>query len=90
MLNTLRQPEDDTAAWKRIWLREHLKYCLRAIGSEFAPKTLQAFESTVLHDKPVDHVCETLKMNRNQVYLARSRVLRRLKVRMFQLVGVEG
>lgn len=90
VLKALAQPEDELVLWERVWLREHLKFCLRAVGDEFAPKTMQAFERTVLDDIPVERVCETLGMNRNQVYLARSRVLRKLKEKMSELIGLEG
>ena len=75
--------------WERIWFRDHLRYCLAAVRKEFAASTFKAFERSVLDEWPVKKVCDKLHLNRNQVYLARSRVLRRLRERMIDYVGYE-
>ena len=90
VLRHVRQTEDsELALWERIWLRDHFRYCLAAIQGEFAATTFEAFERSVLNEWPVNKVCATLKMNRNQVYLAKSRVLRRLREKMTDLIGYE-
>jgi len=80
---------DESTAWETIWLREHLRYCLSAVREEIAPTTFEAFRRAALEEQPVPDVCATLGLNRNQVYLAKSRVLRRLKEKMTELVGFE-
>ena len=90
IMESLRQSEAEaTDLWERIWLRQHLSYCLVAVREEFAPNTFDAFRRVVLDEWPVPKVCAALGMNRNQVYLAKSRVLRRVKERMVDLVGFE-
>lgn len=65
--------------WEQTWnerlvevLREHLR-------SHFAEHTLRAFELYVLRDMPVDQIAAMLNMSPNQIYVAKSRVIRHLK-----------
>ena len=65
--------------WEQTWnerlvevLREHLR-------SHFAEHTLRAFELYVLRDMPVDQIASMLGMSPNQIYVAKSRVVRHLK-----------
>lgn len=51
----------------------------RLIQAEFAPATFQAFWATVVDGRDVDEVASTLGLSVNSVYLARSRVLARLR-----------
>ena len=52
-----------------------------------ADHTVQAFRLYVLQDWPVERVCETLGLSANQVYLAKTRMIRRLREEVTQLVG---
>ncbi len=83
------QPVSDVATWEKIFFREHLKHCLAAIRDEFNNKTLEAFKRYFLNEQPAAKVCVALDMSINSVYLAKFRVLRRLKERMTELVGYE-
>ena len=74
-------------AWDRIWLQEHLKYCLDRIRPDFEPRTFNAFRHAVIQEWPIPRVCETLGMNANQVYIAKSRVAGRLRETMVGLLG---
>lgn len=90
VLRSLRQQErGELAVWEGIWLRDHLRFCLASVRDELAQKTFEAFRLVVLDERPVAEVCTSLDMNRNQVYLAKSRVLRRLKERMLELIGFD-
>lgn len=73
--------------WERIWLQEHMHYCLEQIRDEFEPQTYAAFKHYVLDEWPVSRVCEALGVNANQVYIAKSRVAARLRVVMAELLG---
>lgn len=88
-LRRLAAPQEDDAVeqWDRHWLAEHLAYCLKNIESEFSPTTITAFKLYVLKEWPVGKVCQTLNINANQVYLAKSRVTRRLRSELTDLVG---
>ena len=88
-LRHLPAPEDKEAvrAWEHHWLQEHLAYCLKNIESDFSPTTVAAFKLYVLEEWPVEKVCDTLSISANQVYLAKSRVTRRLRSELTELVG---
>jgi RNA polymerase sigma-70 factor (ECF subfamily) len=75
------------APWERLWLREHLVYCVARLELRCADHTVQAFRLYVLQDWPVERVCETLGLSANQVYLAKTRMIRRLREEVTQLVG---
>lgn len=79
--------------WEQTWndrmvevLREHLR-------SHFAEHTLKAFELYVLRDLPVEQIATILGMSPNQIYVAKSRIIRHLKENCDQvlssLYGVE-
>lgn len=87
-LSGLAQSEQQSA-WDDAWLREHLSYCLKRVETKFSPDTRAAFRYHVLLGWPVEKVCRTLGITENQVYLAKSRVTKRLRSEMHPLVGVE-
>jgi RNA polymerase sigma-70 factor, ECF subfamily len=59
---------------------------LRLIQAEFAPATWKAFWAVVVHGRPADVVAAELRLTPNAVYLARGRVLRRLRADLAGLV----
>ncbi len=73
--------DDPVLMWERQWNRTHLLYCLNQIRGEIAPVTYQAFYLYVIEEKPISDICKQLGMRANQVYVAKSRVLKRLKSR---------
>lgn len=87
----LRRPqqreESSDELWEREWQKKHLKYCLRLIRSSIAPTTYQAFEYHVLAGWPVEKVAETLNVSADQVYAAKSRITRKLRAKMRELLG---
>jgi len=88
-LKRAQAKEDPEAVrqWERQWLQEHLAYCLEKLEREFSPNTIAAFKLYVLEEWPVEKVCDSLGINANQVYLSKSRVTRRLRAELSQLVG---
>jgi RNA polymerase sigma-70 factor (ECF subfamily) len=74
-------------AWESTWTREHLAFCLKRVETRFAPETVAAFKHHVLDEWPVEKVSAALNLSANQVYLAKSRVTRRLRQEMTRLVG---
>ncbi|MFO0877613.1 MAG: sigma-70 family RNA polymerase sigma factor [Gemmataceae bacterium] len=61
------------------FLRHLAGRAARLIQAEFTPATYQAFWATVVEDRPVNEVAAQLGLSVNSVYLARSRVLARLR-----------
>jgi RNA polymerase sigma factor (sigma-70 family) len=78
------RPDED---WDRLWLREHLAYCLGRVESRCAADTVQAFRLYALEERPVDEVCRELGLSANQVYVAKARMIRRLRRVVAEMIG---
>src|SRR5262245_35668003 len=59
--------------------RHLLAGALRLLEGEFTPATWKAFAETMLRGRPVEEVAAELGLTPNAVYVARSRVLKRLR-----------
>jgi RNA polymerase sigma-70 factor (ECF subfamily) len=79
----LQQLEDPDSALSRQWDREHdefvFRQALQMIEREFKPSTWQAFCRLALDNAEPEVVAAELGLSANAVYIARSRVLRRLR-----------
>jgi RNA polymerase sigma factor (sigma-70 family) len=73
--------DDDGAerAWQEEWQKMVLVRCLEQARREMDADVFRAFELYAMQEEPVDKVAEQLKMSRNAVYIAKSRVLARLR-----------
>jgi RNA polymerase sigma-70 factor (ECF subfamily) len=74
----------DTAAppdveWEKAFDLATLATLLDVVRHEVAPATFQAFELAVLHELPGAEVARVTGLSRNAVYLARRRILVRLR-----------
>jgi hypothetical protein len=49
------------------------------VRSEVDPKTYRAFEMYAMDQQPVEQVCNTLDMTPNAVYVAKNRVLTKIR-----------
>jgi RNA polymerase sigma factor (sigma-70 family) len=75
-------PGDNPALlWERQWNRTHLLYCLNEVRNEVAPVTFEAFEMYVIQELPVSEIMNRLGMTANQVYVAKHRMMARIKKR---------
>jgi RNA polymerase sigma-70 factor (ECF subfamily) len=75
--------QDDSSigrTWESEWRQMVLTKCLEKARQEFAQKIFKAFELYALSEVPIGDVCQQLKMSRNAVYIAKYRVLSRLRV----------
>lgn len=74
---------DPKSTLSQAWDREHDRHLvqklLAMLEPEFAPETWRAFRMLVIEAKPAAEVAETLKLTPNAVYIAKSRVLTRLR-----------
>jgi len=76
------QDENSSAAqnaWDAEWRSMVLKKCLDRIRSECGEKTFQAFELYAVSELPVEQVAEKMGISKNAVYIAKNRVLSRLR-----------
>jgi RNA polymerase sigma-70 factor (ECF subfamily) len=79
----LERWQDPDGRLRQEWDREHdrhlLQYLLQQVASEFEPKTMQAFRRLALEQLPPAEVASELGLTVGAVYIAKSRVLRRLR-----------
>jgi len=72
------------------WDREHdqqlVRRLLAAIQTEFEPRTWEVFRLLVLENLPAAEVAQRLHMERNAVYVAKARILARLRQELQGLV----
>ena len=77
-------PED---AFEKIWLDEHLRFCLTKLRDEVEPRTCDAYQRLALDGWPVDKVCRTFGITANNVYVIKSRLTARLRELMAEIIG---
>lgn len=79
----LNQLEDPHSALSRQWDREHdehvLRQALALIEPQFKPSTWKAFRRLALDEAEPETVAAELGVSVNAVFIAKSRVLRRLR-----------
>jgi len=75
----IQDDHDIKTTWETEWQQMVLSRCLEQVRREVDHRIFNAFELYALCDKPVDEVTKSLGMSRNAVYIAKSRVLSRLR-----------
>ena len=81
------QPDsaDESVVWDREYERRLLDVAAEQVRLEFEDATWQAFWRTAVEGRPAREVAEGLGMSVGAVYIARSRVLSRIKEKVAQL-----
>ena len=72
-------PEDMEAAWETEWERSRFAWACERVRAEVADATWQAFWRTAIEGQPSKQVAADLGLTVAAIYVARSRVLTRLK-----------
>jgi RNA polymerase sigma-70 factor (ECF subfamily) len=72
-------PDGAEAFWETEYRQELTRRALGLMQAEFAPTTWKACWETVVVGRPADDVARELGISENAVYIARCRVLRRLR-----------
>jgi RNA polymerase sigma-70 factor (ECF subfamily) len=79
----LQQLEDPRSGLSRLWDREHDRHVtqrlLALIRPHFEPSTWAAFQKLVMEGLPAEQVARELGLSANAVFIAKSRVLSRLR-----------
>ena len=90
-LNELPQPGclDASAEWEANYERQLFHYAANIVKQDFTPATWQAFWLTAVDGQPGRDVAEKLGLSVAAVYLAKGRVMTRLKDQVKLLVGEE-
>ena len=79
--------EDEETFVEREHRRCLFDWAVEQIRGEFQPSTWQAFWQTSVEGRSVKEVAGTLAMTTGAVYIARSRILARLKAKIQQVEG---
>lgn len=72
-------PGEADKVWEEEWAAAALYECLLEVRRSVDATTFEAFELFALKGEPADRVGERLGITRNAVYLAKRRVLRRVR-----------
>ncbi|MDA1014444.1 MAG: sigma-70 family RNA polymerase sigma factor [Planctomycetota bacterium] len=79
----LEQLSDPASPLSELWNREHdrhvTQYLMQLIQPEFSEKNWQAFHRVAVRGEPAKDIADELGMTLNAVYIARSRILTRLR-----------
>jgi RNA polymerase sigma-70 factor (ECF subfamily) len=78
--------DDDSAFWDTQYQRRLLAYAAEQVRSSFEDATWQAFWQTAVEGKPGKAVAASLGMTVGAVYIAKSRVLSRIKEQVRDLL----
>ena len=73
------QDQEDSAVFDGEYKRQAFAWAAEQIRKEFREITWQAFWLTSVEDRPIAEVAETLGISPGAIYIARSRVMARLR-----------
>jgi RNA polymerase sigma-70 factor (ECF subfamily) len=92
LVASLDQLADPDSALSRQWDEEHdqqlVRRLLASIQAEFNASTWQVFQMLVLEDRPAADVARHFHMTANAVYVAKARVLARLRAELRGLMDI--
>jgi RNA polymerase sigma-70 factor (ECF subfamily) len=78
---------DPEEIFDRLWLNEHLAYCLKQVRTEVKESTYKAFVRYVLEEQPVEEICADLDITPNQVHKAKWRITQKIEEKLQAIVG---
>ena len=71
--------EDEAVDWERDYQSQVLSWAIEKVRPEFAERIWRAFEGTAIEELPAKEVSREIDMTPNAVWVARHRVIKRLK-----------
>ena len=77
-------------AWEAEWRANHVRQAMRTLEIEFTPSQLRAFQQYAIEGHEASDTAAGLQITVNQVYQAKSRILKRLAELIEQQVQDEG
>jgi RNA polymerase sigma-70 factor (ECF subfamily) len=78
------------AMWEDEWRHYHIRLAMGRLGKEFSEKDRMAFSEYALMDRSATETAESLGLSVDQVYQAKSRILKRLGDLVSEQVKDEG
>lgn len=85
MLDNQPAPNDGTADWDREYEQRLFHWAAEQVRGQFQEASWEAFWRTAVENQPVKDVAESLGLSAGAVYIAKSRVLARLKEKIQEL-----
>jgi RNA polymerase sigma factor (sigma-70 family) len=82
--------ENLDGVWEDEWRQHHLRAAMRGLEAEFNDSDRRAFQAYVVDGEDAKAVAERLGMSLDQVYQAKSRILKRLRELIAVQVADEG
>lgn len=76
--------------WEAEWRQHHLRQALRAAAGEFNEADMSAFEQYAVRGREAREVAEALGLSVDQVYQAKSRIMKRIMALIEQQTTDEG
>lgn len=73
---------DDEQRAANDYRQEVFQWALRQIQEEFQPSTWKAFWQTSIENEPIEHFARSSGMSPGAIYMARSRVMARLRTKV--------
>ena len=83
---------DDTieALWEEEWQQYHIRQAMQRLEAEFNEEDRMAFTQYAMENRPAAETAKGLEMSLDQVYQAKSRILKRLTALIAEQVADEG
>ena len=78
------------AIWEAEWRRNHMARAMKLVSSEFNSTDRRAFELYAMQDHSAEETARRLDISLDQVYKAKSRILKRLQERVDRQIEEEG
>ena len=83
-----QRPSPDDPLWFDLeWQRETLRWAAQQVRDEFEPATWTAFRDTAILELSAQEVAKRIGKSVGAVYIARSRVMQRIKQKIAELDG---
>lgn len=80
---------DGADEWDRQWAMAHLRHCAEVARREVSDHTYEAFRAYAVDGREPGAVAAALGITVNQVYVAKHRVMERIRAIMLELTGEE-
>ena len=78
-LASIQSRDDAKIAWDREWQQALLRACVSEVSRLVKPRTFAAFEPDVLREWSTARVADHLGITENAVYIAKNRVISRIR-----------
>lgn len=85
-----RAPDSPEAMWDRQWERAHIMHCAERAKRSVNESTYEAFEACVVRGMDPAAVASLLNITLAQVYVAKHRVLERIRTMLREIHGQDG